>query len=100
MMQPAGSVLGQVLEGLGLTATLRGWRAVEEWPRVVGPRIAARTRAVSFHDGTLQVEVEGSAWLHEMGYLKRGLLARIHAVLGSGEVRDLRFTLGRARAPR
>jgi hypothetical protein len=35
-----------------------------------------------------------------MGFLKRDLLLRLHAALGSDEVKDLRFTLGRARLPR
>lgn len=100
MMQSVGSVLDRVLADLGLEPALRGWRAVETWPRVVGPRIAARTRAVAFRDGTLHVEVEGSAWLHEIGFLKRDLLRRLHEALGSDEVKELRFTTARTRTSR
>jgi predicted nucleic acid-binding Zn ribbon protein len=50
---------------------------------------------VSFHDGTLNVEVEGSAWLHELGYLKRELLRQVNRRLGSEKVRELRFTIAR-----
>lgn len=100
MMQSVGSVLDRVLGDLGLKPALSGWRAVEAWPSVVGPRLAARARAVAFREGTLQVEVEGSAWLHEIGFLKRDLLRRIHDALGSDEVKDLRFTISRGRTAR
>ncbi len=68
-----------------------GWRAVKEWPAAVGPRIARRARAVSFQEGTLVVEVEGSAWLHELSMLKPDLVRQMHRRLGSAHVRDLRF---------
>jgi predicted nucleic acid-binding Zn ribbon protein len=94
-MEALGGVLGRVLEQLGLDRTVRGWQAVREWPDLVGPKLARRTRAVGFRDGVLQVEVEGSAWMHELGFLKRDLLRRIHEHLGSDEVRDVRFCLTR-----
>ena len=94
-MEAVASVLTRVLRKLGLEGELHGWRAVEEWPRLVGPRVARRTRAVSFREGTLIVEVEGSAWMHELGFLKRDLLREIHRGLGSECVRDVRFVIPR-----
>jgi predicted nucleic acid-binding Zn ribbon protein len=94
-MRPVGHVLPDLLRELGLEREAQGWRAVQEWPRVVGTRIARRTRAVAFHDGTLHVEVEGSAWLQELGYLRRDLLRKLHAALGAAPVRELRFTIAR-----
>jgi predicted nucleic acid-binding Zn ribbon protein len=94
-VEPVGGVLERVLRDLGLGPALAGWRAVEAWPRVAGPRLARRARAVAFRDGTLHVEVEGSAWMHELGFLKRDLIERIHRDLGTDEVRDLRFSIHR-----
>jgi predicted nucleic acid-binding Zn ribbon protein len=71
-----------------------GWRAVESWPEIVGPRIARRTRAVGFHEGVLQVEVEGSAWAFELEFLKRRFLKELQRRLGM-HVRDLRFVTTR-----
>ena len=68
-----------------------GWRAVREWPDAVGPQIARRTRAVRFEEGTLVVEIEGSAWLQELSMLKRDLLRQVNQRLGSQHVRDLRL---------
>lgn len=94
-MEPLSGVLPRVLRRHGLEDGMLGWRAVNEWPEVVGPRLARRTRAVAFHEGTLRVEVEGSAWMHELGFLKRDLVRRINQHLGSEGVRDVRFVTPR-----
>jgi predicted nucleic acid-binding Zn ribbon protein len=57
--------------------------------------MARHTRAVAFREGTLRVEVEGSAWMHELGFLKRDLIIRINQHLGSDLVRDVRFVVPR-----
>jgi predicted nucleic acid-binding Zn ribbon protein len=99
-VQPLDVALTETLRRLGLERGIAGWRAVEEWPAVVGPRIARRTRAVEFRDGTLVVEVEGSAWLHELGFLKRELLEQLARRLGPRHVVDLRFVMPRGRSQR
>ena len=68
-----------------------GWRAVREWPDAVGPQVARRARAVSFQEGTLIVEVDGSAWLQELSVLKRDLVRQLNRHLGSQQMRDLRL---------
>ena len=99
-MQPLDVALAETLRRLGLARGIAGWRAVEEWPSVVGPRIARHACAVEFRDGTLVVEVQGSAWMHELRFLERELLARLASHLGSGEVRNLRFVMPRGRSQR
>ena len=94
-MEPVASILPRLLRQLGLHGELEGWRAVEEWARVVGPRIARHTRAVGFRKGMLRVEVEGSAWMHELSYLKRQLILTINRELGTDRVRDVRFVVPR-----
>jgi predicted nucleic acid-binding Zn ribbon protein len=98
--EAVGGVLGRVLENLGLTREMTGWQAVEAWPRLVGPRVARHARAVAFRNGTLHVEVEGSAWMQELSYLKPDLARRINQHLGSELVRELRLTLPRVRQAR
>lgn len=90
-MQPAGSIVPRLLRDLGLEQGLLGFRAVKEWPEVVGPRIARRTRAIGFDNGILRIEVEGSAWRFELGFLERRLLAELERRLGGRAVRKLHF---------
>ena len=94
-MEAVSSVLARVLRKFDLEGELHGWRAVEEWPQLVGPRLARHTRAVSFREGTLIVEVEGSAWMHELSFLKRDVIREINHRLGSERIRDVRFVMPR-----
>ncbi|MFM7231473.1 MAG: DUF721 domain-containing protein [bacterium] len=94
-MKPLGSILPGLFESLGLTEGARGWRAVTEWPAVAGARVARHARAVSFHDGTLTVEVDGSTWMHQLGFLKPELVRNLNRHLGGDVVRDVRLVPAR-----
>ena len=98
--EAVGGVLGRVLESLGLSREMTGWQAVEAWPKLVGPRVARHARAVAFRDGTLHVEVEGSAWMQELSFLKPDLARRINQHVGSELVREVRLSLPRTRFAR
>ena len=98
--EAVGGVLGRVLDSLGLSREMTGWQAVEAWPKLVGPRVARHARAVAFRDGTLHVEVEGSAWMQELTFLKPDLARRINQHLGGELVRDVRLSLPRTRFAR
>lgn len=94
-MESLADLVPRVLKQLGLEEGLLGWRAVHEWEQVVGPRVARHTRAVAFRDGVLQIEVEGSAWMQELGYLKTELMRKINRHLGGRLVRNIRFVVPR-----
>ncbi|MBX7112622.1 MAG: DUF721 domain-containing protein [Dehalococcoidia bacterium] len=94
-MKALASILPGLMRDLGLEERATGWRAVVEWPALAGERIARRTRATDFRDGVLTVEVEGSAWMHELGFLKRELVRKVNQHLGGSIVRDVRFILAR-----
>ena len=89
------TILPGLMRELGLAVAAAGWRAVAEWPAVAGARIARRSRVVSFRDGTLSVEVEGSAWMHELGFLKHELVRNLNRHLGADVVRDVRLVPAR-----
>ena len=94
-MQSLGSILSALLKREGLAEAAEGWRAVSDWAELAGPRLAGHSRAVSFRDGTLIVEVEGSAWMHELGFLRKELVRKVNQHLGSDAVRDVRLVVAR-----
>jgi len=94
-MQPLGSILPALLKSMGLADAAEGWRAVSDWAELAGPRLARHSRAVAFRDGTLTVEVEGSAWMHELGFLKGELARKVNQHLGSDVVREVRLVVAR-----
>jgi predicted nucleic acid-binding Zn ribbon protein len=94
-MESLARILPGLMRELGLEESAAGWRAVSEWPALAGERVARRARATGFRDGVLTVEVEGSAWMHELGFLKRELVRRANEHIGVPVVREVRFVLAR-----
>ena len=92
-MESVSGVLDRLLARLGLDGELRAQRAVDEWARIVGPRVASHARARSCRDGVLCVEVDGSAWMHELSYLERTLVQRLNRELGATVIRDVRWVV-------
>jgi len=52
--------------------------ALLAWPVVCGSAVAERTRAVSFSDGILRVEVADPGWRRELAHLAPRYLAMIN----------------------
>ncbi len=90
---------GKVLRGLALPPECRDPEALARraWPLAVGKRIAARTRAVGYYEGCLQVEVVDPVWLPQLQTMGGQILARVQEVAGTDVVRAIRFRQG---APR
>ena len=67
-LTPFADALEQWLASSGLRKRFDLAAAVDEWPELVGPQIAAVTRALSVTpDGTLMVRVATGAWATELG---------------------------------
>ncbi len=60
------------------------------WPIVCGSSVAERTRALSFADGVLRVEVEGQRWKAELQHLAPRYLALINRYTAQA-VRKIEF---------
>lgn len=63
----------------------------EQWRRVVGSKIAARTRVGRLSRGTLTIKVASSAWSNELSFLREDLTGRL--VQQGHEVARLRFVV-------
>jgi len=63
--------------------------AVAAWPRIVGPRLAAVTRAVSLEDGKLIVEASAPAWKQELLLIKRKVLKELNECMGTSLAGDM-----------
>ncbi|MCC6484745.1 MAG: DUF721 domain-containing protein [Armatimonadetes bacterium] len=83
-----GSVMERVLSNLGLDRELQEWRALQRWPEAVGPRIAARVKAVRVQNGVLWVQ-SGPHWAAEVSVRKEQLLEKLNE--GSPVLKDIRF---------
>ncbi len=87
-------VLGAWLDRSGLRPRLDQVDAVERWAEVVGPQIAAVTRAMAVTaDGTLLVRVASHAWATELGLMSPRILARVNGAR-RGRVGHIRWLVG------
>jgi predicted nucleic acid-binding Zn ribbon protein len=88
-----GEVLQAYLARTGFGRRLEQAGVVVAWPHLVGPQIAAVTRADSVTpDGTLFVRVATSPWMNELQLLTPEILARVNAGRG-GRIRTIRWLL-------
>ncbi len=62
------------------------------WPLVCGSGLAERTRALSFSDGVLRIEVAHAGWKYELEELAPRYLAMLNRYVGH-RVQRLEFVL-------
>ena len=90
-MEQAGSGLEKIV-----AQSLRQSPAAEAplmaWPIVCGSTVSDRTRALSFVDGLLRVEVEGQRWKAELQQLAPRYLALINRYTAQ-TVRKIEFVV-------
>ncbi|MFP5356761.1 MAG: DUF721 domain-containing protein [Gemmatimonadota bacterium] len=89
-------LLTQFLKRSGMDKRIKQAAVLDEWGALVGPEIAAVTRALSItDDGTLFVAVRNHAWMSELTMMERELLASINRITGDKPIHRLRWTLMR-----
>ena len=94
--KPVREMVTKVLDGHNLTEKVRVTRLHLEWRRLVGPRLAARTRPVGLRDGVLQVQVWDSPWLHTLSFMQQNVIDSINQRMGDPPmVTELHMKIGR-----
>jgi predicted nucleic acid-binding Zn ribbon protein len=76
---------------MGLAHNLGGWKAVVQWPDIVGGKLAKVSRAVRFEDDTLLVSVPDSVWRQQLALEVDAILEKIRARPGGRAVRKIHF---------
>ena len=64
------------------------------WDTAVGDVIAKNTRPEAFKGKLLLVNVNSSAWMHQLQFLKKDLIDKINTALGKELVLDIKFKIG------
>jgi predicted nucleic acid-binding Zn ribbon protein len=91
-----GEALGRYLGSSGIGDRVKQTSVLISWPELVGPEIAAVTRAVSVsEDGTLFAVAKSHSWMHELTLMEADLLASINRVTGARPIRHIRWALMR-----
>ena len=70
------------------------------WPEAVGAMVAANAWPARIaRDGTLHVNTSSSAWAFELGHLAPEILEKLHAAVGKGKPKALKFAPGHLPEP-
>ena len=94
------TAVGEVLEGYlarsGLAPRLKQAQVVPQWPRLVGPQIAAVTQPESVApDGTLFVRVATSAWMNELQLMGPQIMTAVNRGSAGARIKTIRWLLSR-----
>ena len=87
-----GDVLPSLLRRLGLEQRFKEQQVLSLWPTIVGREIAARTTATKIDRGTLYVRVDHGAWMQELHFIEKQLIAKIKAHAPGVELNKIRFS--------
>jgi len=91
---PVGDLVGRFLEREGLAERVDLAGAVDRWAQVVGPKVAAVTRAEAVSpDGILWVRVTSSSWATELSLMAPRIMYRLNEGR-DGQVREIRCLVG------
>ena len=92
--EPIASTLRRFLDQQGLAKRVGQATALEAWPAVVGPAVAAAARPLSVtSDGTLIVAVRSSAWMNELSLMERDLLEALNRANPSAPLSRIRWQI-------
>ncbi|MCH2186095.1 DUF721 domain-containing protein [Myxococcota bacterium] len=89
-----GTVVGQVLDELGLDVAAAAWKIGEHWESAVGPEVARHSRPLGLRGKVLEIAVETSVWSHHLQLQRAQILEALRDQLGEEAPRDLRFRVG------
>lgn len=92
-MEQAGAGLEKIV-AKSLRLAPRAEAPLMAWPVVCGSAVAERTRALSFADGVLHVEVAGARWKAELQVLAPRYLAMINRYTAEA-VNRIEFVMAR-----
>jgi predicted nucleic acid-binding Zn ribbon protein len=92
--------VSEALEGYlkrsGLARRVGQAQMIPDWPRLVGPQIAAVATPESITpDGVLFVRVATSSWMNELQLMTPDIIARVNAGRGAGRISAIRWLLSR-----
>ncbi len=89
--KPISGILQDVLESCGLNNRLEERSLLLNWQEVVGPEIAAHSRAVDIRDGVLIIDADHGAWRQELSLLIPQLIQKFNAMYGAGAVKEVQW---------
>lgn len=84
--QGLGTVFGRLLSERGWNSPVAVGSVMARWAELVGPEIAAHCTPESFHQTTILVRCDSTAWATQLRLISSDLIRRFDHELGAGVV--------------
>ncbi|MBS1261086.1 MAG: hypothetical protein MAG453_00407 [Calditrichaeota bacterium] len=91
-MHALSALIGAWRERDEVRISLREADLFSRWSEIAGAPVAEHAEPVRIEHGRLTLQVEDSAWRHQLLYMRRELIGRINGALGEKTVREIKFT--------
>ena len=89
-----GSIIPHLMKHYRVEGDTEMAKIFDEWESAVGEPISRHCQPEAFKGKLLLVHVTDSAWMHQLQYLKKDILAKLNAVMGRHMIEDIRFRIG------
>jgi predicted nucleic acid-binding Zn ribbon protein len=90
----SADLISKLIARRGFTQELSNDALQRAWQRVVGEPFAGKTRATLVRRGNLEVLVNSSPALQQLGFVKKQILEDLQRELPDSGIRGLRFRVG------
>ncbi len=95
--QTAADLISKLIASRGFSQELFSDELQQAWQRVAGSSFTGKTQATIIQRGALQVIVDSSPALQQLGFVKTQLLSDIQSALPDAGIRSLKFRVGAIR---
>jgi predicted nucleic acid-binding Zn ribbon protein len=89
-----GDILSELLARRGYAREQSGDKCAEAWREAAGDVLASCSRATQVRRGVLEVWVNNSTMVQEIGFQKAAIIKRLAETLPDENIRDLKLRLG------
>ena len=89
-----GSIISKVLKTCRYESDEELTQVWSLWDSIVGEAIAENARPAAFKGKLLLVHVTSSAWIHQLQFLKKDIIAKVNDALGKELVEEIKFKIG------
>lgn len=89
--RPVSAIVKDVLVNIGCLERFQGAKAKEKWVELAGPAVNSVTRNVFVHKGALYVELNSSAWRHELHMKRKSWCNKLNQALRKPVIREIIF---------
>lgn len=89
--QGVGAVFGRLLSERGWNSPVAVGSVMARWPELVGQEIASHCTPESFHETTVLVRCDSTAWATQLRLISPDLLRRFEHELGTGVVTAMKI---------